>query len=255
MTTENTQIILAGDVYIDRFDSAGNSLGIVGPVNSDEIMLTQEVEPLTQTSYMRNTYGQTRKSVNLPQPSSIKINLMDQPAELLAIAFLGGVTAINESISSVSAENVTAILDKWVKLANRKLNTTLPADAIQDVTDTTTYVEGTDYEINYELGMIRALSTGDIGEGEVLHVDYDKSAATGQSVGAGTQSQIDCKILIDGINKANNRAVHCEIHQVALRPDGDIPLKSTEFITTSLTGEIVTPDGYDSPLSMDFFDA
>jgi hypothetical protein len=255
MTDENTQVLLAGDVYIDRKDSAGNSLGIIGPVNSDEISLSQEIEPLTQTSYMRNTYGQTRKSINLPQPSTININLMDQPADLLALAFLGDVTVINESAGGISAENVTAILDRWVPLANKRINTTLPADAVQDSTDTTTYVEGTDYEMNYELGMIRALSTGSIGDGDVLHVDYDKAAATGKQISAGTQSQIDCGILVDGINKATGEAVHVEIFEVALRPDGDIPLKATEFITTSLTGEIVTPSGQNSPLTMDVIDA
>ncbi|MEW8253771.1 MAG: hypothetical protein AB2747_05415 [Candidatus Thiodiazotropha taylori] len=255
MTTENTQIILAGDVYIDRRNSQGQSIGIIGPVNSDEIVLTQEVESLTQLSYMRNTYGQARDAVNLPQPASIKINLLDQPADLLAIAFLGDVSAISETIASISAENVVAVHDRWVKLANRKLNPTLPADAVQDATDTTTYVEGTDYQVNYELGMIRALSTGSITDGETLHMDYDKAAAAGESVSSGTQSQIDCRILIDGLNKSTNQSVHCEIYQVALRPDGDIPLKSTEFITTSLTGEIVTPTGQNTPLKMDFFDA
>ncbi|MCU7839780.1 MAG: hypothetical protein KZQ94_10440 [Candidatus Thiodiazotropha sp. (ex Troendleina suluensis)] len=253
MTDENTQIILAGDVYIDRFDAAGNSVGIVGPVNSDEITISQEVDAMTQTSYMRDSYGQTRASVNMPKPSLIKIHLLDQPADLLAIAFLGDVSAINESIASVSAENVTVVLDRWVDLANRKLNTTLPADAVQDVTDTTTYVEGTDYEINYELGMIRALSTGSITDAEVLHVDYDKAAATGKSITAGTQSQINARLRIDGINKATLELVHTEIFQVTLRPDGDIPLKSAEFITTSLTGELITPEGKSGPMVMDTF--
>jgi hypothetical protein len=255
MTDENTQVLLAGDVFIDRKDSAGNSVGILGPINSDEISITQEVEPMTQTSYMRDTFGQTRKSVNMPQPSTINIHLMDQPADLLALAFLGDVSAINESSAGVSAESVTAILDRWVSLANKRINATLPADAVQDSTDTTTYVEGTDYEMNYELGMIRALSTGSIGDGDVLHIDYDKAAATGKKISAGTQSQIDCRILIDGINKATGEKVHTEVFEVALRPDGDIPIKAAEFITTSLTGEMVTPSGQTSPFVMDVIDA
>lgn len=47
---------------------------------------------------------------------------------------------------------------------------------VQDDTDTTTYVEGTDYVIDYARGKVLALTGGSISAADVLHIDYTYDA-------------------------------------------------------------------------------
>lgn len=249
MSDENTQILLAGDVYISRLDGAGNPLGLIGPLNTDQLQIKQEVEEKVQTSQMRDTFGQTRASVNLPKPAVVSIGFQDQPSELLAMALLGDTSALSESAATVTDEPVTAVLGKWVKLPNR--NITAASVVVTDTVPNPAFTEGTDYEINYRLGMIRALAGGAITDGMSLLVDYDSGAVAGTRIAGGSESQISARILLDGKNLVNGQSVHLEIHQSTLRPDGDIDLNSSEFITTTLTGNMITPAGKSSPFVLD----
>ena len=66
---------------------------------------------------------------------------------------------------------------------------------VKDSTDTTTYVEGTDYTAAYDTGIITRLDTGSIGASETLHISYSyldpsKITATdiiGQDLGDGAR--------------------------------------------------------------------
>ncbi len=75
---------------------------------------------------------------------------------------------------AVTDEAVVADVDAWVSMAqNRVIAGTV---VVQDATDTTTYVEGTDYVIDYELGRLYTLAAGSISDGVTLHVDYQYRA-------------------------------------------------------------------------------
>lgn len=249
MTTENTQVLLGGDFYIDPLDGAGKSLGLVGPLNTEAFKITQSVEEKNQTSRMRDTFGQTRASVNLPQPATVAVTLADQPAAVLAMAFLSEESALTVTGASVTDEPVTAINDRWLQLTQQNL--TAGSVSVQDVTDTTTYVEGTDFEINYRLGLIRSLSTGSIATDDVLHVDFDYGSIAGTRIVGGTKSQIKARLILDGKNMVNDKTSICEVFEATLRPDGEIDLNSGEYITTTLVGTMVTPTGQSGPFVLD----
>lgn len=249
MTDENKQIILAGDVYIDRFTDQGVATGLIGPLNTDALTITQAIEEKTQTSRMKTTFGQTRASVNMPSPPTIKIGFQDQPAEIFAMALLGDVSTLTEGAQTVTDEPITVVEGKWVDLAYRNL--TAASVGVDDVTDTTTYVEGTDYEINYAYGLIRAITGGAIADGDVVHVDYGTTALSGERITGATRPNVTCRIVLDGRNLATGKDVHFEAWQCSIGPDGEVDLNSGEFITTSLTGTMVTPSGKASPFVLD----
>ena len=251
MTQENTQFFVAGDVYLDIFDATFQPLGLIGPMNGEAMAVQPQTERVDQLSKMRDSYGQVRNSVVLPQPPELTLALRDVPVEVLAMAFGGDVQSLSEGAQTVTDESVTARLGKWVDLQYRNVNAS--SVTVTDSTGTTTYVEGTDYEINYRLGMLRALSGGAITDGQNLLVDYATSAVSGQRIQAMTRSQIKARIVVDGVNMAdNNRQVRAEIFRATLAPDGALDLMSEEHITASFTGTMETPPGQTAPYILDY---
>lgn len=249
MTTENTQVLLGGDFYIDPLDGAGNSLGLIGPLNTEAFKITQSVEEKNQTSRMRDTFGQTRASVNLPQPATISVTLADQPAAVLAMAFLSEESALAVVGATVTNEAVTVILDRWQQLS--KQNLTASSVVVQDAADTITYVEGSDYEVNYRLGLIRFLSTGSVLNAATAHVDFAYGSIAGTRIIGGAKSQIKARLILDGKNMVNDKTTICQVYEATLRPDGEIDLNSGEYITTTLVGTMVTPTGQTGPFVLD----
>lgn len=74
--------------------------------------------------------------------------------------------------TDVAANDIVAFHDKWSPMPHIGISSAV----VKDDSDTTTYVVGTDYIVNESAGTIMALSTGSIGDGDVLHVTYDHSA-------------------------------------------------------------------------------
>jgi hypothetical protein len=75
---------------------------------------------------------------------------------------------------SVSDEDVTADLDAWVSLDYKRV--TPGTVVVTSDGGGTTYVEGTDYVVDYAGGQLKALSAGDISDGASLDVDYSYTA-------------------------------------------------------------------------------
>jgi hypothetical protein len=250
MSSENTQFFLAGDIYLDIFDANYQPTGLIGPMNGELLSMQPQSNRIDQMSKMRDTYGQVRNSVLIPQPSEIKLTLRDVPSDVLAAAFMGDVATLSEGAATVTDEPVTARLGKWASLPNRNLDSN--SVTVTDSTGATTFAEGTDYQINYRSGLIRAISGGNITDGQALLVDYTASAVAGERVSTMTVSQMKARILVDGVNMADqNRQVHAEIYRATLAPDQALDLLAEQHATVSFTGTMETPTGKTSPAHID----
>jgi hypothetical protein len=81
--------------------------------------------------------------------------------------------SLNPYAGSVTDEGMVSVHDTWVQLDHT--NFTAGTVVVTDDPFTVTYVEGVDYNVDYAGGMIMALSTGAIGNGQNLLVDCDYS--------------------------------------------------------------------------------
>ena len=73
--------------------------------------------------------------------------------------------------ATVSNEDVTADLAEWVALANKRLKS--GTVVVTNVAGDVTYIEGTDYVIDYGNGKLFSITGGAITDNLALHVDYD----------------------------------------------------------------------------------
>ena len=250
-------LLLAGNLMLDRYSNGERQNYFIGPLNATAIEINPgEAERVQRKSYMRDTYGQNLDSVVLPGAPSISITLDDASPEIIAFALLGTTASISQASGSVADEEVTIVaLDKWHKLNAHQISSVVVKDDDgAGAAGTTTYVLGTDYDLDLATGAIKALTGGAIEAADLLHVAYTKAATTGTRVTGSQENDVTAWLRLDGTNLATGKPVQGVIYKAVLAPSGTINLGGDEFVSFGLEGDLVTPDGYSAPYVIDFLD-
>lgn len=198
-----------GPLGIARRDAAGNHLGFVFVGDVESIEGTPNI---SRTDVKENVTGQrtTAASFITDQSIDLSINFKSVKPAHLAQALQADLTSV--AAGSAVSEAITAFSDKMSPLDNVKVSTVV----VKDVTDTTTYVAGTDYIAHLDEGVIEVLSTGAIADLDVLHVSYDYAAQ--EHLSANPQNE-DLMLQFDGINTTNSdKRGRCTVYKVNIDP-------------------------------------
>lgn len=245
-------LICAGNVFIDRIVN-GVRTGEHGPINATSFSVNPgSAEKIDRISYMRDSFGQALDSVVFPGVSTLTIETDEADPEVLEYALLGTLSDLSAASGSVlvgAPEVVVAVFDRWVKISRRGLSSVV----VKNAADTVTYTldtDGTgDYKLDTTSGMIKALSTGDITDGQSLNVSYAYAALSGKQILAATTTEIRAFVRMEGKNLANQKKVSIVCPLAVLTPSGELDVAGKEFITFGLSGTLVTDsdNGYTSP--------
>lgn len=232
----------SGDVYIDRLDADNNPTGyrLEGSVGDFSINVENEIKE--QTSKGRNNYGQVIATATIPGKPTVSFTLQKVSSTNMAMAVLGAATSGSQSagtVESASPESVTAKHGMYVDLDYVKISNLV----VQDESESTTYVEGTDYYVDEDLGMLMALASGNSSDAEVLHVSYDYAAYDYSDITGNTDPNIKVKIRFGGKNFVDGKSLDAICHQVSLRPTSALGLISDDFVELALEGNCEIPDG------------
>lgn len=110
---------------------------------------------------------------------------------------------------------------------------TWPTDGSTVVDGTVTWQDmglivaaSTDYRVNAALGMIEALATGNIEDGEELSCAYSYAAESGNQINIGAEELIRVAMKIDGENKVDGNPMYGEFDSVVLGTASEINLIS-----------------------------
>lgn len=235
----------AADAYLDILTDTGERTGMSLEGNCTEFIPKPDGDRKEQTGNGRSNWGQVIASAILPKPmtATIKFNQLSQ--RLFAALFFGTNTALTQEAGNITpAVSVTIAKGKWVDTGVLMLN----APVFKDASDTTTYDEGTHYELNKRLGMIKVLETSSIEDGAVLHMTGTKSAIDGVSMAVMTKSNVRVRVKLDGQNFADGRNFISDIYQMRLLPTSNFSLLGTEFAEATFEGVLETPTGYSEPM-------
>ena len=237
----------SGQVFGERI-IAGVGQGIVGMGNSTQFSIKENAELKTRMSKKTANYGSALDAVSLKSPADISVTFDDVNADGLQFLFLGEVSNINVSSAAVTNEAVTVTLGKgFITLSDN-----ISAITITDVTDTTTYTAGADYEVtDAELGIITILDGGAITDGQVVHVNYTYAAKTGLSVAGGTNADIRLRLYLNGTNLATQKKTKVVVAEAVFTPQEGVDFQSEEFVTIPLQGIAVVPEGATAAYTID----
>ena len=243
--------ILTGDVFLGRLTNTGGFQGFGKAGNAIKLEVKPDAEIKELTSNMRDTFGNVLDSVTISKPTTVALAMNQLDHDVIAMAAMGDTTVINVTAGSVTGEAVVAIHDKFVALANEAVSSAI----IQDETDTTTYVAGTDYELINNLGLIKVLSTGAIADGATLHASYTNGNITGHRVSGSTNNILKVYILLDGKNLNDNSPCIARLYEAQLKPTSPINLLAADFSEVEFEGTLLLPAGKTAAYDIDLLDA
>ena len=224
-----------GNILFDRRDSSGNLTGLRAVGSCSKMELQSNSEIIEQQGRGLETLGKTIASVIKPGNDTFAASLDQVDKENMAIAFLGQVVADNQSSGSVDAGSPLALvahLGRQIEIGYESLSTVV----VKDETDTTTHVLGTDYNLNAELGLIEPLVGGGIAEDDVLHLSFDYAEVNRDKIEAGSNTLIEGRLVLFGINLATNKRVKVEIDDLQIKPSSVIDFLADEFLPLELEG-------------------
>ena len=121
-------------------------------------------------------------------------------------------------------------------------------DSFTIVTTGTTLALTDDYLLDATSGMIKAVASGDIDDGDDVQANYSYGALSGSKIVAGTETEIRAQIRLDGINLDNQKKLDLLVWEAKLTTNGEIDPMSEDFVPTGLKGILVTPSGKSGPL-------
>lgn len=239
-----------GDLYINRTDpTTGLKLGRAGPFECGKFEIKPNTELKEQTSRGKATYGQVIESVAIQKPADLTIQLNELDKDGLTLAFLGTNAAWTQGSGSITDEAITAVHDKWVSLS--KTNFAVAGFLVKHTSGAPTYVLGTDYDVNYRIGMVRIKSTGAILNAASVKVSGTYSASAGTRIAGATQAQVRAEFLLDGVNFADNLPCICTVWEAVMAPDTGFDFLSDGFGNITLKGRLKTPSGKTEPFQVD----
>lgn len=241
----------AGSLYIDRI-VGGVKQGREGPFEVTRFEIKANSELRERVSKGRDSYGQVVASAAIPQPFDLNITMGEADKSGLSIALLGTAASVTQASGNLTAVDVVADHDKWVSLTKARLTGTA---TVTNAAASTTYVEGTDYLINREMGWFKALSTGSITDAQALKLTsaYDSIAAT-QIKGA-TAAAVRAEFTLDGKNLADDTPCVVTVYEGVVASDAAVDFLSDQFLEVPLPGRLVTPVGRTEPFVVELRDA
>ncbi len=116
------------------------------------------------------------------------------------------------------------------------------------------YTKDTDYRVNYRIGLLEILSSGNITDAESLKVTYDHNAISGYTISGSVRPTIKAQLMLDGKNFADGKAVIVRVDEAVLTPGGEVDFLSDDWTTMELSGTLRTLTGQTSPYSVELRD-
>jgi hypothetical protein len=243
----------AGDLYIARHNPAiGDFEDFTGPLETTKFVITPKVELKEMVSKGRASYGQVIESVTIPQPFEFTVDFAEVSGDTLVAALLGTKTDINIGSGTMTDLPVVIKKNAWVDIGH--MNIATAGLSVKDATGVTTYVLGTDYEINYRLGMLKVLTGSAVVDGTTLEVTGTYGAVTGTQIAGGTQAQIRAKFRFDGKNFADGLPCIVEVYEAVIAASSAFDFLAGDFASVSLPGRLKTPAGKTEPFVVKLLD-
>lgn len=227
----NLSTLGRGRLYFDRFaPGTENKTGELWLGNTPEFNLNLEPEKLEHFSSEEGLKVKDN-SVLLQVARGGSFVTDHISIENVGLFFFGTSEEVTQTATPVIAEAITVQKSRHYQLGSTTVNPPgvrdVSAVTVQDETDTTTYVEDTDYSLDALRGRIYILPDGAIADDDIIHVDYTPAASTRTRV-------ISQQDVIYGALRfvANNPTGSNNDHyfaKVELSANGDYALKGDDW--------------------------
>lgn len=238
-----------GKAYIDLLDA--NDASIEGERywgNSPEINLGIESESLEHFS---SEGGVSEKDAEVLQQitRTLTPTIDNISLDNLALFIVGGKSTISKSSTPVTAEPHTVSPGRFYQLGQDASNPTgargISAVSVAGDGGTPSYTEGTDYEVDLNLGRLEILEGGTITADTAIEVDYTQDAMDWDQVAS---SSVAAKTAALRFVANNPRGSNADFYfpKANIRPSGELPLIGTDWMSMGFEIEILKKTGVEA---------
>jgi hypothetical protein len=244
MATQN-QTLGRGEIHFAPF-KAGTLIpdGYRYLGNTPEFNLSVTSESLPHYTMDRGTKIKD-KSVNLQTDFAGTFTCDDISMDNLALFFLGSASRVAQASATAETETIADVklgrsyqIGETDALPMGVKSVTISAAVV----GATPLVAGTDYELDGPRGIITILEGAtNVNDGDDVEITYDLAAVSYDRTISGNK-QIEGAIRYLAYN-AEGEDVDYRMAHVRISPNGDLPLKGDDWMTTPFNVEIIKPAG------------
>lgn len=205
-------------------------------INFETLNITvPEQDVVKLISRMTSSYGSALDSQNVPTDSvaAVEIEASTFTPGMLEILLGADVTEVTQTTTPVVDELIDTALNVWVPFATRGVTTV----SLKTGADTT--VDADKYEIDAELGMIKAIHADAVGTG--MKISYTPVSITWEKYESGMAKTSYVHITGAATDKVTNKVGIVDVWRASLKPSGAFTPIGGEYLKGSLTGDIITP--------------
>lgn len=220
----------AGDVRLGLWVNGVAPTVFSDPINATEVSFNQPAADKKSRIWRgKNNSGTNIETISSPKAETVKIVFDEASGQQLAHALRALFATFTQSAASAQAFTVNdVVLDEWHKLGVWPVSTVAISGK----------VEGTDFIVEPDCGLIRFPSSGSIVSGADVTGTLSRVAISGQKFRGGIVSEMTITLIGDGVNRATGKKGRLELDKALVAVDGDRNLLSDEFMQTTLSGEI-----------------
>lgn len=230
----NNVLLGSGKVYVDRYTTAGVPSGnerFLG--NCTEFSITpsvEEIEKKSSTDSARRLLRSDVTGTNL----ELTITLDEFTPENVALALFGEVGTYSQTGASVTDEAHGSVKQgEYVRLLYRGIS----AVTVTSNPAGTTYVAGTDYEVDAQEGRIYIVPGGGIANNANILVDYTYETQSKSTVRGGAVSSI--KALIRYVsNNPTSPESSAFVWRASIKGSGAVGFLSDNYASFQITGKL-----------------
>lgn len=243
-------LLFAGDVLVAVRNASTGVYSGYQRLQSDKFEIKTPSDMQQKTSKGRETFGQAWLTYYVGKPAEFSLTLDEVSRDVLAMQLSGVTSALSQTASAISGVEVTVEPGKWVETGYENLD--LTSLEVTNSAGTTTYVSGTDYEVNPRTGMIYIPEGGAIVAG-VVKFTAGKKAFTGLQIDGGTQFSTTLRIKLDGINLITRQNLILTAPQATVSAQDAFDFLSGKLTSVPLKGMLEIADGETSPFQLKYF--
>ncbi|GEK71598.1 MULTISPECIES: phage tail tube protein [Halomonas] len=231
MAKDANIVIPAGRVYFNpkKTDGSGDYEGLRYFAQTTGFAITASSENLTVDD-SDGAIAERIRDIPIRVTRSGRMTGRDISPDNVALFIVGGVSDVTQDGTPVADEAIAVQPGRFYQLGASAANPggvrNVSAVDVQDETDTTTYVEGSDYVVHAEIGLLEILEGGTISE-ETLHVDYTPASETRSRVASHNDAPREGELRFFADN-TDGDASDVFIPAVRLTPDGELALKGRD---------------------------
>lgn len=116
-------------------------------------------------------------------------------------------------------------------------------------------VIGTDFEVNYALGLVRSVKGGAVEAGGDVTITGQHNAISGTLVKGGINAQVRARLFGEGTNLETGKPIKLDIFDASLSPTAALDFAASEFVSATLAGKAQLVAGKDHPFEYAELDA